>query len=58
MAEKKKRFWIVNNAHEDAISAVKKIVQGQQNNVDIIELTDSEYRWLHNQEACRYITQD
>jgi len=55
---KKRRYWIVNNDKPDAVKAVEKMVKASKEGADIVVLTDSEYRWLHNQEACQFITEE
>jgi len=58
MSVKKIRYWIVNNEKPEAMSAVKKLIEGKRQGVDIIELSDLEYRWLHNQEACQLVVEE
>ena len=53
--KKSHKYWVVNTGNKDAISAVKKLIQGQNEKANIIELTRDEYLSISDPNACRYI---
>jgi len=56
--EESKRYWIVNNKYEDAVSAVVKVEKGRREGADVVELSDSEYHQLMSGENVKLMLED